>query len=147
LTDVATVAAVLVAVTSIVAGLAGAACWWLVRAERWPVILLRGAQICAGAGALAAGVLAAAGFDPDDDLYWLYAVLPVGIGFFAEQIRIVSAQSVLDARGLESAAAVGELDAAGQRSVVVAILRRELGVLVIAALVSGFLALRALGTL
>jgi hypothetical protein len=135
-----------VAATSFSAGIVGGACWWLVRTDRWPVWILRAAQLCAALGATLAGVLAASGFDPKDDLYWLYAALPVGVGFFAEQIRIVSAQSVLDARGLEDAQAVGELDQPSQRSVVVAILRRELGVLVVAALVSGFLALRALGT-
>ena len=145
--DAATAAALAVATSSLAAGLAGAACWWLVVTARWPLWLLRGAQVIAGVGALAAGTLAATGFDPADDLYWLYATLPVAVGFFAEQIRIVSAQSVLDARGLPDAQAVGRLDEAGQRSVIVAILRRELGVLTIAALVSAFLAMRTLGTI
>jgi hypothetical protein len=53
---------------------------------------------------------------------------------------------VLDARGLEDAQAVGRLDEDGQRSVVLAILRREMGVMTLAAVVVVFLALRAWGT-
>jgi hypothetical protein len=53
---------------------------------------------------------------------------------------------VLDARGLEDAQAVGRLDERGQRSVVLAILRREMGVVALSAAVVTFLSLRALGT-
>jgi hypothetical protein len=53
---------------------------------------------------------------------------------------------VLDDAGLESAQAVGELDEAGQRSVVLAIVRREMGVMTASAFVVAFLALRAWGT-
>ena len=86
------------------------------------------------------------GFAPADGLFWLYALLPVAVGFVAEQLRLAAAQTVLDARGLEDAQAVGRLDEAGQRSVVRAILRREMGVMALAALVVAFLALRAWGT-
>ena len=87
-----------------------------------------------------------AGFEPADDLYWLYALLPVAVGFVAEQLRLVSAQMVLDARELEDAQAVGRLPADDQRSIVLQIVRREMGVMAAAALVITFLALRALGT-
>jgi hypothetical protein len=68
------------------------------------------------------------------------------VSFVAEQLRITATQAVLDARGLEDAQAVGELDEAGQRSVVLAIVRREMGVMAAAALVIAFLAARAWGT-
>jgi hypothetical protein len=93
-----------------------------------------------------AGVAAVTGFTPTQGLFWLYALLPVAVGFVAEQFRAASAQTVLDARDLEDAEAVGRLDEAGQRSVVLAILRRELGVMTLAAIVVAFLALRAYGT-
>ena len=86
------------------------------------------------------------GFAPDDGLFWLYALLPLAVGFVAEQLRLAAAQTVLDARGLADAQAVGRLDEAGQRSVVLAILRREMGVMALAAVVVAFLALRACGT-
>lgn len=147
MTSAAQALAIAVAVTSLIAAVAGAAYWWLVRPERLPWLLIRGAQVVAGAQALGALGLAIAGLRPDDQLYWLYAALPVAIGFFAEQIKLVSAQSVLDARDLADGAAVAELPADQQESVVTAILRRELGVMTIAAFIVVFLALRALDTL
>jgi hypothetical protein len=53
---------------------------------------------------------------------------------------------VLDARDLEDAQAVGRLPDDEQRSVVLQIVRRELGVMAAAALVIAFLGLRAYGT-
>jgi hypothetical protein len=118
-------------------------CWWQVRTARavWP--LLRAGQVVAGLQALLAGVLFAAGFRPADDLYWLYALLPVAIGFVAEQLRIASAEQVLENRALPDAQAVGALPEAEQRSVVLAVVRREIGVMALAALTVAFLALRA----
>ena len=107
----------------------------------WP--LLRFGQIVAALQALAAGVLFVAGLRPDDGLYWLYAVLPVAIGFVAEQLRVASAEQVLEHRELPDAQAVGALPEAQQRSVVLAVVRREMGVMALAALVVAFLALRA----
>jgi hypothetical protein len=118
-------------------------CWWQVRTARavWP--LLRAGQVVAGLQALLAGILFATGFQPADNLYWLYALLPVAIGFVAEQLRIVSAEQVLENRGLPDAQAVGALPESEQRSVVLSVVRREIGVMALAALVVAFLALRA----
>ena len=69
------------------------------------------------------------------------------MGFVAEQLRAVSAATVLDARGIENAQALGTRPEAEQQSVVTQILRRELGVMARACLVTCFLALRAYGTL
>ena len=117
--------------------------WWQVRPSDaiWP--LLRAGQAVAVAQALVAGGLFAAGYEPRDDLYWLYALLPVAIGLIAEQLRIASAEQVLENRALESAQAVGALPEEEQRSVVLAIVRREVGVVALAAGVVAFLALRA----
>ena len=92
-------------------------------------------------------MLAALSFDPDDGLYWLYALLPVAVGFFAEQLRIVSTEQVLERLELEDADAVRRLPEERQRSVVVSILRREMGVMTLAAVVVCFLAVRAIETL
>ncbi len=61
----------------------------------------------------------------------------------AEQLRAVSAQTVLDARGLETARALAGRPDAEQRSVLRAILRREMGVMTAGALVVAFLLVRA----
>ena len=120
--------------------------WYRAEPSRAFWLLLRGAQAGALLFAAAAGVLAAAGRDPSDDLFYLYALLPLAVSFVAEQLRVTSAQTILDARGLENAQAVGELGEVEQHTVVVAILRRELGVMALSALVVVFLALRAAGT-
>jgi hypothetical protein len=144
--DVAHLLALVVVVTNAVAGVVSAVLWWRVEPHRYAWVLIRVGQAAAVAQAAGAGVLAAAGLQPADDLYWLYALLPVAVGFVAEQLRLVSAQTVLDARDLEDAQAVGRLPPDQQQSVVLQIVRRELGVMAAAALVIAFLALRALGT-
>jgi hypothetical protein len=143
MSSIAQTGALIVGFLNLAAGLSGGLLWWRVDPRRgwWP--LLRGAQIAAAAYALLAGGLLVAGFRPPNGLYWLYVLLPVPVAFVAEQLRIVSAQTVLDARGIEDAAALGDLPGDRQRSVVTAILRRELGVMALAAVVVAFLALRA----
>jgi hypothetical protein len=145
-TDAAHVLALLVAISNGIAGVVSAFLWWRVEPHRFAWVLIRAGQAFAVLQAVGAGVLAASGLDPDDSLYWLYALLPVAVGFVAEQLRLASAQTVLDARDLEDAQAVGRLPADEQQSVVLQIVRRELGVMAAAALVITFLALRALGT-
>jgi hypothetical protein len=144
--DVAAFAALAVAALNVVAGLFGAWRWWTVRPSRAFWVLARAGQAGAIGLAVVAGVLALSAYEPADGLFWLYALLPVAIAFVAEQFRVTSAETVLEARGLEDAAAVGRLDDPGQRSVVLAILRRELGIVALAAGVIAFLALRAYGT-
>lgn len=139
--------ALVTAVANLGVGLYGVTRWYRVETTRrfWPA--LRAAQAVAVAFALYASVLLALGEGPEDGLFLLYAALPVAVNVVAEQLRIVSAETVLDARGVESAAALSERPDDEQRSVVRQILRRELGVMAAAALVVAFLALRAAGTL
>jgi len=142
-TTIAEIAAIAtLAVNAAAAAFAGLR-WWQVQASDavWP--LLRCGQVVAGLQALVAGALFVAGFRPDDSLYWLYALLPPAIGFVAEQLRVASAEQVLENRDLPDAQAVGALPEAQQRSVVLAVVRREMGVMALAALVVAFLALRA----
>ena len=144
--DLAAAAALGVAALNALTGLFGAWRWWSVSPSRAFWVLVRIGQAAAIGLAVLTGALAALGFRHADGLFWLYALLPVAVAFVAEQFRVASAQAVLDARGLADAQAVGELDEAGQRSVVLAIVRREMGVMALAAIVVAFLALRAYGT-
>ena len=144
--DTAAVAALIAAGVNAVAALYGGWRWWSVAPSRLFWVLVRAGQAAAIALAVVAGIGAVTGFDPADSLFWLYALLPVAVSFVAEQFRLAAAQTVLDSRDLEDAQAVGRLDEAGQRSVVLAILRREMGVMALAALVVAFVALRAYGT-
>jgi hypothetical protein len=144
--DAAAAGAIVVAVINAVAAAYGAWRWWTVAPSRAFWVLVRLGQAAAVGLAALGGVLALMGYEPVDGLFWLYALLPVAVSYVAEQFRIASAQTVLDARDLEDAQAVGRLDEAGQRSVVLAIVRREMGVMALAAFVVAFLALRAAGT-
>lgn len=76
-------------------------------------------------------------------LHLIYGLVPIAISFVAEQLRIASAQMVLDTRGFENAAAVGKLPKAEQRVIVQTIVQRELGVMVLAAIVMTVLVARA----
>jgi hypothetical protein len=126
--------------------LLGGWCWYRGEPSRPFWILLRVAQGGAVLYALAVGVLAAAGHSSTEKLFYLYALLPLAVAFVAEQLRIASAQTILDQRGLESAAEVGHLPEAEQLAVVAAIMRREQGIMALSALVVVFLLLRAAGT-
>ena len=137
------VAGAVVAALFALAGGLGAWRWYRVETSRAFWVLLRVAQAALAGYVVLVGVLVATGRRPDDDLFYVYALLPVGVSFVAEQLRIAAADTVLAARGLPDAQAVGRLDEAGQRSVVTAILRRELGVMAVAALVIAGLLVRA----
>ena len=136
-------AALVTAGVNALAAALGGLRWWQVEPSRAFWVLARAGQAGAVGLALVAGALGLRGFDPADGLLWLYAVLPVAVGFVAEQLRIASGLQVLDRRGLPNAAAVGGLPERDQRSVVRAIVRREMGVMTAGAGVVAFLALRA----
>jgi hypothetical protein len=80
-------------------------------------------------------------------LHLVYGLVPLGVSFVAEQLRIASAQTVLDQRGLEGSEAVRALPEPEQRAIVRAIVNRETGVMAASALVVAFLGVRAGGWL
>jgi hypothetical protein len=136
------IAAVVVIAFSGVAGVWGAWCWWRVRPSPWFWRLLRTSQALIVVTMALGGVLVLLGHKPPH-LHLIYGVLPILVSFIAEQLRVSATQMVLDARGFESAQAVGELPAAEQQAVVVSIVRREIGVMALAALVNFVLLSRA----
>ena len=124
------------------AGAWGAWCWWRAHHNAWFWRLLRASQVAVVIQAALGGVLVLAGHKPPG-LHVLYGVLPLLVSFFAEQLRVSAAQMVLDQRGFESAKAVGKLPAEEQQGIVLAVTQRELGFMVIAALVNVVLLGRA----
>ncbi len=138
--------AVALAVFNAVPGGLGAWRWYRCQSGRGFWVLLRVAQVAAIVYALAIGALASTGHSSTDHLFYLYALLPLAIGFVAEQLRLTSAQTVLDQRELPDARAVGELPEDEQHEIVALIVRREMGVMTLSALVIVFLALRAAET-
>jgi hypothetical protein len=125
--------------------LLGVWCWWRAQQTPWFWHLLRAMQLVAVLEAVLGGVLQRTGRHAPS-LHIIYGVLPVLVSFLAEQLRIASAQMILDSRGFASAQEVGELPDDEQRAVVVAILQRELGVMTLAAIVIVVLLARAAGT-
>jgi hypothetical protein len=109
--------------------------WWLLRAGQGFIVI----------EAVSGGVLEATGHHASE-LHLIYGLVPIAVSFVAEQLRIASAQMVMDGRGFESAAEVGELDPEEQRVIVLTIVQRELGVMVLAAIVMTVLLARAAGT-
>jgi len=132
--------------TGAVAGLWGAWCWYRVEPSDLFWRLLRLSQLVVLLTALHGGLLLLLGRDVDG-LHLLYGCLPLAVSVIAEQLRILSAQTVLDARGVPDAQAMRTLSDAEQRSIVLGIVRREMGVMAAAALVTVVLALRAAGWL
>jgi hypothetical protein len=155
-TQAVVAAALVVAVLNAISGVLGAVVWYRgaalapgatsTAAVRAFWVALRVGQGSALALVIAVGSLAAAGKYSSEHLFYLYALLPVVIAFVAEQLRVASAQTILDQRGLENAAAVATLPELEQQALVAAIVRREIGVMALSAIVVVFLALRAAST-
>jgi len=146
MTEAVVAGAIALAALNAVPTLLGGWRWYRYESSRGFWVALRVAQAGALVYAVAIGVLAAAGHSSTERLFYLYALLPLAVGFVAEQLRVTSAQTILDQRELADAQAVGALPDSEQHEVVAAIVRREMGVMTLSTLVVVFLALRAAGT-
>jgi hypothetical protein len=124
------------------AALWGGWCWWRWQPGGWFWRLLRAAQATVVLEALLGGVLLLL-HKKAVSLHYIYGVLPILVSFIGEQLRISSAQMIMDARGFESSAEVGQLPAAEQQQLVRSIVRREVGVMTLAAFVMFVLVGRA----
>jgi hypothetical protein len=127
------------------AALWGAWCWYRVRPPQLFWRLLRAGQAVIVLEVALGGVLLILHYK-ESSLHLIYGLLPVAVSFVGEQLRIAAAQTVLDQRGFESAADVGRLPEDEQQQVVISIVQRELGVMVLAAIVMAVLLFRAAGT-
>ena len=114
----------------------GALFWHLLRAGQAVTVLAAGDGL----------VLVALGEDLPD-LHLVYGLTPIGVSFLAEQLRIASADTVLQARDLPDAQAMRGLPEADQHAIVRQIVRRELGVMATSAFVVAVLGMRAGGWL
>jgi hypothetical protein len=137
--------AALIAVNAL-AGLWGAWCWHRREPSRAFWILLRAGQALVLVEALDGLILVLQG-EELPSLHLVYGLTPIGVAFFAEQLRLASAQTILDRRGLESAKDVGTLPEADQRAVVLDIVSREMGIMAVSAIVVALLGIRAAGGL
>jgi hypothetical protein len=127
---------------NLAAGLWGTWCWWRVRDAPgfWP--LLRTGQALVMVQAVDGGILVLMG-RALPNLHLVYGLVPIGVSFLAEQLRLAAADTVLAQRGLEDRADVEALPEDQQRGLVRTIVRREMGVMAASALVVVGLGVRA----
>jgi len=118
----------------------GGVAWWRRRSSIPFWYLLRAAQAAVFLQALLGGLLVLTGHEPDSNLHYLYGILPLVVSFLAEGARAGAAQRELGELDFES------LPAEDQRSLALAIVRREMGIMAVSCGVIFFLALRAAGT-
>jgi heme A synthase len=102
--------------------------------------LLRAAQVSVFIQAMLGGLLVLTNHKPDDNLHYLYGILPLVVSFLAEGARAGAAQRELGDVDFEA------LPADHQQSLALAIVRREMGIMAVSCGVILFLALRAAGT-
>ncbi|MBO9533390.1 MAG: hypothetical protein J7513_10495 [Solirubrobacteraceae bacterium] len=142
-----------VGIVNAVAAVAGLAQWALNRPGPPFWLLVRGGQVIAAAYAVFAGIYAAVADPPADGLAWVYILTPVAVTYFAEQLRIIAAQTVLERHGyadageLRSAVSSGDDDADRLATGIAnEVLLREVAILALGAAVISFLAWRAVLT-
>ena len=143
MTAVHVVLGVALVAVNLAAGALGVWRWRRAELSRafWP--LLRAGQALVVIEAIDGGVLLLLGKELPR-LHLIYGLVPLGVAFIAEQLRLTSAQAVLDARGVSSARELPEGD---RQPAALDILLREMGVMAASALVVAALGLRAGGVL
>lgn len=129
---------VAVLVLNLVAGIWGAVAWLEDRPSVAFWYLLRAAQVSVVLQVLLGVLLLVAGHQGDDPLHYMYGSAPLLVNLFAEGMRAGAAQ-----RELPEALDFATLAAADQRTIALRIVRREMGVMTIAALLIVAFAFRA----
>ncbi|MFI5026167.1 MAG: hypothetical protein ACHQCI_05395 [Solirubrobacterales bacterium] len=125
---------------NLVAFAVGGVAWYRDRSSIPFWYLLRAAQAAVFLQAMLGALLVFTGHEPDDDLHYLYGILPLLVSLIAEGARTGAAERELGDVDVES------LSADEQRSLALAIVRREMGIMAVSCGVILFLALRAAGT-
>jgi heme A synthase len=118
----------------------GGVAWYRDRSSIPFWYLLRAAQVAVFIQAMLGGLLVFTGHKPDDNLHYLYGILPLLVSLIAEGARGGAAERELRDVDFEL------LDADAQQTLALAIVRREMGIMAVSCGVILFLALRAAGT-
>jgi hypothetical protein len=126
--DVHLVVGVAVLALNLAAGVWGAAAWFARRASVSFWYVLRAAQIAIVVQVLLGALLLIAGREATDGIHYMYGTAPLLVNLFAEGMRVGAAQRELGDNDFET------LDAAEQRAVALRIVRREMGMMALAAL-------------
>lgn len=129
-----------VIVLNLVAFVVGGIAWYRDRPSIPFWYLLRAAQAAVFLQAMLGGLLVFTGHKPDDNLHYLYGILPLIVSLIAEAARTGAAERELGDIDFEG------LPEADQQSLAMAIVRREMGIMAVSCGVILFLALRAAST-
>ena len=135
--EVHLVLGVAVIALNLAAGVWGAVAWLRREASVrfWP--LLRTAQGAVIAQVLLGALLLIGGKEAEDGIHYMYGAAPLVVNLFAEGMRVGAAQREIGERDFES------LGREEQRETALAIVRREMGIMTIAALLVAALSFRA----
>jgi heme A synthase len=127
-------------VLNLVAFAVGGVAWFRSQAAIPFWYFLRAAQAAVFVQAMLGGLLVFTGHEPNDELHYLYGILPLVVSLIAEGARAGAAERELGDVDFEA------LPAESQQSLALAIVRREMGIMAVSCGVILFLALRAAGT-
>jgi hypothetical protein len=131
------VAGVSVLVLNLAAAVVGGASWWRDRPSVNFWYLLRVAQVSVMIQILLGGVLVFTGHEASNNLHYLYGLLPLPVSLIAEGARAGAAQQEIGDLDIDA------LDENQQRTLAMAIFRRETGIMTMSCIVIFLLALRA----
>ncbi|MBS1864115.1 MAG: hypothetical protein JSS68_20670 [Actinobacteria bacterium] len=130
----------LVILLNLAAGAIGGWAWFKLRPSVPFWYLLRFAQVAVFVQAALGGLLLVTDHQARENLHYLYGILPLVISFIAEGARLGAAQRELGELDIES------FPPKAQETIVMQILRREMGIMVVSCIVIFFLAVRAATT-
>jgi heme A synthase len=122
------------------AGIVGGLAWYRDRPSIPFWYLLRTAQVSVFVQALLGGLLVVTNHQAEENLHYLYGILPLVVSFIAEGARADAARREVGETDYEN------LPPADQESLALAIVRREMGIMAVSCGVIFFLALRAATT-
>jgi heme A synthase len=130
----------LVILLNLAAGAIGGWAWFKLRPSVPFWYLLRFAQVAVFVQAALGGLLLVTDHSARENLHYLYGILPLVISFIAEGARLGAAQRELGELDIES------FPPEAQETIVMQILRREMGIMAVSCIVIFSLAVRAATT-
>ena len=125
---------------NLLAGAWGGVAWLRDRASIAFWYMLRAAQVSVFVQVMLGTLLVVTGHEAADGLHYVYGVLPLPVSLLAEAARTGAAEREIGELEFET------LPADRQRTIALAIVRREMGIMTVSCLVIFLLALRAAGT-
>ncbi|MGH2982479.1 MAG: hypothetical protein ACRDKV_10615 [Solirubrobacterales bacterium] len=140
MTEAHLAAAVALLALNLVAGVYGGVAWLRDHPSVAFWYLLRAAQVSVFVEVLLGTLLVVTGHEASGGLHYVYGVLPLPVSLIAEAARAGAPEREIGGLEFET------LPADRQRSIALAIVRREMGIMTVSCLVIFFLALRAAGT-